>query len=369
MQRWQVLFDGAPETALDPSSHFIFHNDTIQEGEEILFSTATHNISLYPMDSLLIKYWIVDNNHVIHPIGSFRHRPHPSGDILIDTIIAETAGLEGLNSLWIEVNPDNDQVEQTHFNNLGEINFFVTKDKINPLLDVTFDGVHILDGDIVSAKPEIQITLKDENKFLALNDTGKFRVYLISPGSTVQTRVYFGPGQETMQFYPASLPNNSCKIMFKANLLADGVYKLIVEAQDISRNESGSDDFMISFEVINKPSITHVMNWPNPFNNATHFVFTLTGSEIPTYFKIQIITITGKVVREIDLSELGPIHIGRNITDYAWNGTDEFGDRLANGVYLYRVITRINENKIDLNETKADQYFKKEFGKMYLIGN
>lgn len=369
MKRWQVLFDGVPETALDPSLHFVFHNDTLQEGDKLLLSTATHNISSLPMDSLLIKYWITDKNHVTHPLGSFRHRPHPAGDVLIDTIKAETMGLDGLNSLWIEVNPDNDQPEQTHVNNIGEINFFVTRDKINPLLDVTFDGVHIMDGDIVSAKPEVQISLKDENKFLALNDTAKFRVYLIRPGSTTQTRVYFGKAQETMQFIPASLPNNSCRIIYKADFQTDGIYKLIVEAQDISRNESGSNDYIITFEVINRPTITHVMNWPNPFNNATHFVFTLTGSEVPTYFKIQIMTVTGKVVREIDLSELGPIHIGRNITDYVWNGTDEFGDRLANGVYLYRVITRINENSIELNQTQADQYFRKEFGKMYLIGN
>jgi len=79
--------------------------------------------------------------------------------------------------------------------------------------------------------------------------------------------------------------------------------------------------------------------------------------------------ISGKVVREIDLTELGPIHIGRNITEYAWNGTDEFGDRLANGVYLYRVVTRLNNENLELRKTDADQYFKKEFGKMYLIGN
>ncbi|MEI6122447.1 MAG: C25 family cysteine peptidase [Bacteroidota bacterium] len=370
MRRWQVLFDGVPETALDPSLHFIFHSDTIQEGDKILLSTATHNISNYSMDSLLIKYWIVDKNHVTHPLGTFRHRPHPAGDILVDTISSSTVGLGGYNSIWIEVNPDNDQLEQTHFNNIGEMSFYVAADKINPLLDVTFDGVHILDGDIVSAKPEIQISLKDENKFLALNDTSSFRVYLINPGNTTMNRVHFmSGGQEILQFIPASLPNNSCKILFKADFPTDGVYKFIVEAQDVSRNASGSNNFGVSFEVINKPSITHVMNWPNPFTTATHFVFTITGSEIPTYFKIQIMTVTGKVVREIDLSELGAMHIGRNITDYAWDGTDEYGDRLANGVYLYRVVTRLNGNTIELKETGADPYFKKEFGKMYLLGN
>jgi flagellar hook assembly protein FlgD len=78
-------------------------------------------------------------------------------------------------------------------------------------------------------------------------------------------------------------------------------------------------------------------------------------------------TVTGKVVREIDMDELGPLHIGRNITEYAWDGHDDFGDQLANGVYLYRVITRLNGESIELNQTQASQYFTKSFGKMYLM--
>ena len=53
--------------------------------------------------------------------------------------------------------------------------------------------------------------------------------------------------------------------------------------------------------------------------------------------EIQIMTLTGAVVREIFMPELGPLHIGNNLTDYAWDGTDQYGDRLANGTYLYRV--------------------------------
>jgi flagellar hook assembly protein FlgD len=110
-----------------------------------------------------------------------------------------------------------------------------------------------------------------------------------------------------------------------------------------------------------------VINYPNPFSTSTRFVFTLTGSEIPEYFKIQIMTVTGKVIREIMRDELGPIHIGRNITEYAWNGRDEFGDQLANGVYLYRVLTKLNGQNIEKRTTEADQYFTKGWGKMYLM--
>ncbi|NCG30570.1 MAG: T9SS type A sorting domain-containing protein [Bacteroidetes bacterium] len=137
--------------------------------------------------------------------------------------------------------------------------------------------------------------------------------------------------------------------------------------RDASGNSSGTDSYKIEFEVMNRSMVTHVMNYPNPFSTSTQFVFTLTGSSIPAVFTVQIMTISGKVVREITRAELGSIHIGRNITDYTWNGTDEYGDRLANGVYLYRVITKIDGESVEKMTTSGDQYFKKEFGKMYLF--
>jgi len=52
-------------------------------------------------------------------------------------------------------------------------------------------------------------------------------------------------------------------------------------------------------------------------------VFTLTGMDIPDEIKIQIMTISGRIVREITQDELGPIKIGNNISDFAWDGRDE----------------------------------------------
>jgi hypothetical protein len=370
--RWQVMFEEVPETALDPSINFMFYKDTLLEGDSVRFSTAIHNISDYDMDSLLVHYWIIDVNRMVHPVYYHRYRPHPSADTIIDTVAFSTTGLPGLNSLWIEANPSNDQPEQYHFNNIGSVNFFVDADRINPLLDVTFDGVHIMDNDIVSAKPLIEMRLKDENKFLLLNDlrdTSLFKIYIQKPGAATADRIFFKE-QEVgeMIYYPtATNSDNKCRIELNAEFPIDGIYTLIVQATDKSKNSSGDNDYKIDFEVINKSTITEVMNWPNPFSTSTRFVFLLTGSEIPTYFKIQIMTITGKVVREIGMEDLGNIHIGRNITQYAWDGKDDFGDQLANGVYLYRVITNINGKNIDKNPTAADKYFTQEFGKMYLM--
>ena len=56
-------------------------------------------------------------------------------------------------------------------------------------------------------------------------------------------------------------------------------------------------------------------------------------------------TVSGRIVRELDQYELGELKIGTHKTEYAWDGTDEFGDRLANGVYLYRVIAKDQDGK------------------------
>jgi flagellar hook assembly protein FlgD len=97
-------------------------------------------------------------------------------------------------------------------------------------------------------------------------------------------------------------------------------------------------------------------------------VFTLTGNQVPSDMRIQIMTVSGKVIREITQAELGNIKIGQNLTEYKWDGTDQFGDKLANGVYLYRVIVKdANGNSFDKYETNTNQFFEQGFGKMYIM--
>jgi len=199
-------------------------------------------------------------------------------------------------------------------------------------------------------------------------DTANFGIYLTDPNG-VQTRLAFrnGLGEPLMDWVPADASNRKFKIVYASDLKLNGTYRLLVQGVDKSGNLSGDFEYDIEFEVDLNSSITNLMNYPNPFSSSTQFVFTLSGAVIPDEFTIQIMTVTGKVVREITKDELGDIHIGRNITEYSWNGTDEFGDALANGVYLYRVIVKIDNEAVELRESGADKYFTKSFGKMYLM--
>lgn len=378
LKKWQVYYDEVPECAINPKKGYAINNNLLQEGEELIVKLPIENIGVLPFtDSLVVTYWVEDKNRVLHylPQKLKRNLFNPA-QVIIDTIHFNTydnlgsnhVSYTGANYLWVDVNPPANsryQREQYHFNNVARIPFTVSSDKINPLLDVTFDGNHILNGDIVSAKPYVLVTLKDENKFLALNDTNNFRLYLRYPNQSADKPLYFA--NNNLQFTPAQLPSNSCKIEWRPELNEDGKYRLIVQATDRTKNVSGATDYNIQFEVVNKQTVTEVLNYPNPFSTSTKFVFTLTGSETPDVFIIQIMTITGKVVKEITKNDLGNLHIGRNITSYTWDGRDDFGDKLANGVYLYRVITRHNGQAVEKRETEADSFFKKGFGKLVIM--
>ncbi|MEJ8818515.1 putative type IX secretion system sortase PorU2 [Lacibacter sp. H407] len=368
LSMWRLYADYVPEGAIAPNVAFRF-KDSLDLGEPLDFSIAFRNVSETAFDSLKLKLIVTDRNNVPHNIPLPKKKPLAAGDSIVVSYIFDTKDFEGLNTLYLMVNPDEDQPEQVLFNNFIYKDFFVKQDNYKPWLDVTFDGSHILNRDIVSSKPHILVQLKDDSRFLALNDTSGMKIKIRFPDNTIRE---YKPNSDSVRFTPANLTNgnNAATIDLYPYFTQDGEYELIVTGNDVSGNKAGELDYKVAFQVINKPMISNLLNYPNPFTSSTAFVFTITGSEIPQNLRIQILTITGKVVREITKAELGSLRIGRNITDFKWDGTDQFGNKLGNGIYLYRVITNLNGKSLDRYKSEGentDQYFNKGYGKMYLM--
>lgn len=371
--KWQLYYDEVPETAITLDESYSFLRDSLARGENLKLHIGSRNIGQVGMDTLLVRHSLV--NSANKTVFSTDHRlssKHHVDSVAYDSLVYNTTSLSGSYILKSEFNPVvngvYDQLEKYHFNNLYVKSFKVYNDSENPLLNVTFDGVHILDGDIVSAKPEIVIVLRDENPYFRLTDTSLFNISLEDPlGQT--KRIWFNAVTDyyTISFDTTKSKDNICTVTFNPVLAVDGMYTLKIQANDESGNASGDYDYIISFQVINKSSISNIINYPNPFTTSTRFVFTITGSELPTDLRIQIFTVSGKMVKEIVLDETSGLHIGNNISSYAWNGTDTYNDRLANGVYIYRVIAKIGSEKIDLYPTELDKFFKNGYGKMYLM--
>jgi hypothetical protein len=369
---WRLTYVPAPEGAVNPSQYFTI-KDTVEVGEPLQFKMAFKNVTNTAFaDSMKVKVVVTDRNNVKHVFPPKRLRVlNASPDTLNVNYPLDTRQLTGANTMYVEVNPDFDQPEQYHFNNFFYRNFYVRGDTLNPLLDITFDNVHILNNDIVSSKPDILIKLRDEAKWYPIDDPSSLKIQVRYPDGSLHP---YNFNSDTLQFTPAGqqvpTTNNTATAVFKPYFPEDGVYELIVTGKDMSQNNAGPMEYRVTFEVINKAMISNMLNYPNPFTTSTAFVFTLTGSEVPQNIRIQVLTVTGKVVREILKDELGPLHIGRNITEFKWDGTDQYGQKLANGVYLYRVITNLNGKSLDKYTSKndnTDKYFNKGYGKMYLM--
>ncbi len=260
------------------------------------------------------------------------------------------------------------QPEQFYFNNVLRLDAFTVRDSnLPPTLDVAVDGRHILDGELVAPRPLVSIQLKSTDRLRLIKDASYFTVFLQKDGQAPLPVDVNGP---LVRFSVDNTNGSNARLDYQPGLsapLPDGLYTLRVQGRDATNQKAGSQDFQVKFQVVNASTITNVFPYPNPVTSKARFVFTLTGQELPRNMKIQILTLTGRVVREIFMAELGPLHIGNNLTDFAWDGTDQYGDRLANGTYLYRVSLDDPKGDFQRRTTAGDQAFKNDWGKLVLL--
>jgi len=140
----------------------------------------------------------------------------------------------------------------------------------------------------------------------------------------------------------------SGKIRYPLNELSEGNHTLSLKVWDVQNNSSTSrTDFVVSKQA--DLALTHILNYPNPFTTKTKFF--IEHNQCCTNLKvlIQIYTITGKVVKSINQTINSE---GFRYDGIEWDGKDEFGDKLARGVYIYKVTVTDDQKK------KADKIEK-----------
>ena len=73
------------------------------------------------------------------------------------------------------------------------------------------------------------------------------------------------------------------------------------------------------------------MNYPNPFSDSTYICYNLVGGI--KKIRIKILTLSGRLIKDIE-----PESGLSGFNSVVWNGRDQDGERVANGVYLYKII-------------------------------
>ncbi|MBF9140724.1 putative type IX secretion system sortase PorU2 [Hymenobacter properus] len=379
LKEWFITYQGVPEgvvrrdlvtpsTAYDPAT---LTAQAVGTGA-LTFPVVFENVSPFDFGTpLRAKVEVNDGTRTLPPVYVTAPRQLKGDSTIRIPVTFPMIGRFGTFTAKVTVNPTPRPLPELNlFNNeLNLAAFTVIDNNVPPTLDVAIDGRHILNGELVSSRPVIQIQLNDEDKLRHITDRSAFTVSLLRPGQ-VGTPMPIDLNASNVNFSVDATSGSVAKLTFepgKAAPLTDGMYTLRVQGRDPSNSAAGSQDFQVKFEVVSTSQISNVYPYPNPVVGKTRFVFTLTGDQLPNNMKIQILSLTGRVVREIFMSELGPLHIGNNVSEYAWDGTDQYGDRLANGTYLYRVALDDPNGQFKHRTTAGDAAFKNDWGKLVLM--
>jgi hypothetical protein len=335
LNHWIVGYDPAPDGLL------VLRNPrapvTVQEGQQAQLQLSFVNISPVAFqDSLTMYYGVRNLSSGLGTDGYVRIHGPASSDSTHFNIDIATRSKVGLNDLNITANTLN-VAEQYHQNNTIALpgHLLVFRDNIDPLLDVVVDGRYLANGDIVSPTPSINIRLSDENPFLSKLDTTAMQIFLTYPcatGDCSAKRVNFS-GNDVTWASDDSQPD--LRVNFLPAGLEDGEYELRVEGYDVSGNPSGTEPYVIRFNVESDPVLAYAQPYPNPSSDGFFFGFRSSGNEAPGGMSLDIYTREGRQVAHFEETDADPLHVGWN--QMKWTGLDAHGVALSPGLYFYRM--------------------------------
>jgi len=195
-----------------------------------------------------------------------------------------------------------------------------TSDNFGPIISYETSNKRILrSGDHINNDEDIFIRLTDP---LGINLTGETGHNIVltdmsnDDSKTITEDFIYDNNSITTGLIPLNLDENSTK------------FQLLLKAWDSANNPAESEITLHRIAEA-KFKLFNVTNFPNPFLGATQFTFELSQS---ADVSIDIFTLGGRKIMQVE-----PEYFSIGFHTIDWDGKDAFGDKLANGVYLYRL--------------------------------
>jgi hypothetical protein len=319
-------FKSYPEVHLF-TDQLIFSSDTLLQGSDNEMTLKIKNLGDAASDSLLLEYYFNISDSIV-----FKDIVNIPADSTIEIHkVIKTEKLlysAPLSPIDIKVIATPHNQEFFTFNNLTDGWFNVSRDSIRPNFTITFDGNELIDGDVISSEPEVIMSLED-NSPLPLSPN------LFSIQHNNETLNFYNPSDSLSWDY-TPYPSSKATVKWRPKL-QDGLHTLSVFVKDSSGNPFNTTQSVFRFYVYNNPDLVQVYNYPNPFKDKTEFTFEVRGILAPEEVKIKVFSVAGRLIRELIIPG-SDLQIGFN--RIAWDGKDQDGDEIANGVYFYKLISK-----------------------------
>jgi len=193
-----------------------------------------------------------------------------------------------------------------------------------PQVDNSVSSQFFAPGDYVARSPDFGFTIEDLNGIDYGNRQQAPVLYL--DGEVVDSTHYMISGHAVWGHLNLSL----------LDLEPNSLHSLELEAWDLMGNRGGDT---LSFTASGFFGLLHVATHPNPFTDEVIIAWELT--DVPKSIQAMIYTSSGRHIRT--LVKRFP-HIGYD--EMIWDGLDDLGRSVANGVYYLKFITENDTEKV-----------------------
>lgn len=210
---------------------------------------------------------------------------------------------------------------------IGGYNEAATSDNVGPEINLYMNDNKFVYGGTTNENADLFATVKDDNGVNTVGNGIGHDITAILDANTEKAVVLNDYYQSDLNSYKSG----TIRYPFKA--LSKGSHTLNLKVWDVYNNSSESrTEFVVSESA--ELALTHVLNYPNPFTTRTQFYFDHNQCCQLLNVEIHIFTVSGKLVKKMSKYVYAD---GYHSDPIEWNGRDEFGERIAKGVYVYRI--------------------------------
>ena len=196
-------------------------------------------------------------------------------------------------------------------------------DNEGPHMNLHFGNPNFMSGDYVDKQPTLHVELADSVS--GINTAGDVGHQIM----LTFDEDYANSKDITEYFVYNTGSYTAGSIDYPVLNMPIGEHVLEVKAWDNSNNSSIIET---NFVVVDPDlSIRNLLAYPNPMQTDCTFRFELSQD---VEVSIKLYTVAGRLIKRFSAL---PGHAGYNVFPLEWDGRDEQGDPVANGVYLFKI--------------------------------
>ncbi len=197
-------------------------------------------------------------------------------------------------------------------------------DHEGPIMKLYFNNPDFASGDYTTPNTMLHVDISDSLSGVNIaGDIGHKIIMTLDEDETNAKDI-----TEFFEYNQGSYVSGTAK--YPMYSLSEGLHSIQIKAWDNSNNSSIIES---SFTVVAEKDLKlrNVLNYPNPVKEDTQFTYELSRDAEVT---LKIYSVAGRLLKSFE-----PVsgQIGFNVYPTTWDGADQDGDLLANGVYLYKI--------------------------------